>query len=331
MTNQQLAPTLPRRLSQAGDIAPDDSASVFGLLRRGLGDGVRGALLTLVDSVGGSARPVGAQMAVLEDGRFAGYLSSGCLESAIATEAMELMRQQRNAILRFGAGSPFLDIRLPCGGSMDVLVDTGIDEALVETAGDHLAARRPFAIVFDPNGPAALEEGDTRQTGWHEDTFRRCYPQQLQLVVLGRGLEFEALARLGAAAGYRLRAFAADDQNAVRLIEAGIDCDRLLTPRDPPDLRLDSRSAVVLLFHEHEWETAILRQALGADCLYIGALGSTRTHQRRCEVLLACGHTLAEIDRIRGPIGLFGPTRDASSLAISVLAELAQLVLHDQR
>ncbi len=86
-----------------------------------------------------------------------------------------------------------------------------------------------------------------------------------------------------------------------------------------------------LLFHEHEWETAILQQALDADCLYVGALGSARTHRRRCEALLDRGYTLADIDRIRGPIGLFGPTRDASSLAISVLAELANLTLHDRQ
>lgn len=331
MLDQQFAPTLPRRLAQPGDIAPDDSASVIGLLRRGLGEGVRGVLLTLVDSVGGSARPIGAQLAVLEDGRFAGYLSGGCLESAIATEALELLHQNKNAVLRFGAGSPYLDIRLPCGGSLDVLVDTKLDDALIERADEHLAARRPFTIVFDPDAPARLEDGATRQTGWHNNGFRRTYPPQLQLVVLGRGLEFEALARLGAAAGYKLRAFAADDQNAQRLTEAGMDCQRLLTPRDPPDLHLDARTAVVLLFHEHEWETAILRQALSAGCLYIGALGSVATHQRRCEALLTHGYTPAEISRIRGPIGLFGPTRDASSLAISVLAELAQLASRDRQ
>lgn len=58
---------------------------------------------------------------------------------------------------------------------------------------------------------------------------------------------------------------------------------------------------------------------------YLPPLGSANTHRRGCEMLLAHGHRLETIDRIRGPIGLFCPTRDASSLAISVLAELAQL------
>jgi len=82
---------------------------------------------------------------------------------------------------------------------------------------------------------------------------------------------------------------------------------------------------VVVLFHDHDWEAAILGEALASPCRYIGAMGSVRTHQQRCARLLAAGHSLAEIDRIRGPIGLFGPTRDASTLAISVLAELAQI------
>ncbi|OAV53729.1 hypothetical protein A6U98_25180 [Rhizobium sp. WYCCWR10014] len=47
----------------------------------------------------------------------------------------------------------------------------------------------------------------------------------------------------------------------------------------------------------------------------IGALGSTRTHRRRVERLTAMGFKRDDVGRIKAPIGMFGPTRDASSLA----------------
>jgi len=66
-----------------------------------------------------------------------------------------------------------------------------------------------------------------------------------------------------------------------------------------------------------------LRSALSANPFYIGALGSQRTHLRRCSILWDLGYSKAETDRIRAPIGLFGKARDANSLALSVLAEVA--------
>jgi xanthine dehydrogenase accessory factor len=314
----------PARTSVLGDVAPDDSAAIFGLLLEGRSAGLRGALLTLVDRTGGSARAIGAQMAVLEDGRFTGYLSSGCLEAVIAAEAIKQMRLGKNIVLRFGVGSPFFDVRLPCGSSIDVLIDVTITEAQVQQAVDSLANRRTFSLLLSASEPARLVD-TARRSGWHDDYFVRGYAAPLQILALGRGLEFEAVARLSVAAGYPTRAFCADDAGVERLGESGIGTIRLTRPSSPPALPLDSNTAVVLLFHDHDWETAILSQALSSSCRYIGAMGSTTTHRQRCERLLALGHTLAEIDRVRGPIGLFGPTRDASTLAISVLAELAQI------
>ena len=44
-------------------------------------------MVSLVDIDGGSPRPIGSQMAVAEDGKRFGFLTGGCAEEAIATEA----------------------------------------------------------------------------------------------------------------------------------------------------------------------------------------------------------------------------------------------------
>ena len=56
---------------------------------------------------------------------------------------------------------------------------------------------------------------------------------------------------------------------------------------------------------------------------YIGALGSRRTHEKRILRLREIGYEQAVIDRIKAPIGMFGPARHATSLAISILADVA--------
>jgi xanthine dehydrogenase accessory factor len=304
---------------------PGDLPELLELLAQGHSEHLRGALVTLV-AVEGGARAPGAQMAVIEDGRFAGYIAGGCLESIIASEAVRLIGEDRDDLLRFGVGSPFVDVRLPCGGSIDVHVHVKPDAALLTAARSRLANRQCFAIDYVPEcGTAELLESPAEEllTGWHELRFRRVYLPQTRLLLIGHGLELEVLARLGAASGHEVVALTADD-SAERIARSGDVVARPLGARAPDDLPVDPWTAVVLLFHEHDRELPLLRAALRAQPFYIGALGSSRAHRERCERLLTDGVSLADVDRIRGPIGLFGPTRDAVSLSLSVLAELAQ-------
>jgi xanthine dehydrogenase accessory factor len=86
---------------------------------------------------------------------------------------------------------------------------------------------------------------------------------------------------------------------------------------------IDAFTAVVLLHHDLDIEETVLTRALASPAFYIGALGSTRTHRRRLERLRSSGTPSESFDRIKAPIGLFGPTRDSTSLALSVLADVA--------
>ncbi len=56
-------------------------------------------------------------MVVREDGRYCGFVSGGCVEAA-AAEALEMMGSGRDREIRYGEGSPWFDIVLPCGGGI---------------------------------------------------------------------------------------------------------------------------------------------------------------------------------------------------------------------
>src|ERR1044071_7702109 len=85
----------------------------FAFLQQGRRDGLRGALVTISGIDGGAPKPLGAHMAVLEDGRWTGHVSGGCVEPAIAAEVVRVIVRQSDEIIRFGKDSCFLGIRVP--------------------------------------------------------------------------------------------------------------------------------------------------------------------------------------------------------------------------
>lgn len=87
-------------------------------------------------------------------------------------------------------------------------------------------------------------------------------------------------------------------------------------------LGLDEQDALVVLSHDPKLDDEALVFALRHNLRYVGALGSRRTHAARCERLLAQGVSQAELERIRGPVGLPIGARGAAEIALSILADV---------
>lgn len=91
-----------------------------------------------------------------------------------------------------------------------------------------------------------------------------------------------------------------------------------------PRLGLDRYTAVATLTHDPKIDEPALIAALKAECFYVGALGSRKTHAKRVERLTAAGLTEAEIGRIHAPIGLDLGGRSPPEIAIAILAEVVR-------
>jgi xanthine dehydrogenase accessory factor len=91
-------------------------------------------------------------------------------------------------------------------------------------------------------------------------------------------------------------------------------------------LKPDQFSAVVTLTHDPKLDDPALAVALRSECFYIGALGSKRTHARRLERLAELGFGESDFARIRGPIGLPIGAVSQAEIAISILAEMTQIL-----
>jgi xanthine dehydrogenase accessory factor len=96
-------------------------------------------------------------------------------------------------------------------------------------------------------------------------------------------------------------------------------------------LKPDHRSAVVTLTHDPKLDDPALAVALRSECFYIGALGSRRTHAARCDRLTELGFGEVELSRIHGPIGLTIGAVSPAEVAISIVAQMTQILRRGER
>lgn len=281
----------------------DDPAEIIRFAAKATRQG-KAALATLTEIRGGAARALGSHVAVSVTGEYCGYVSGGCVEAAVATEALQAMEVGADRVVAFGEGSPFFDIVLPCGGGVTIAIHLLRHPDVLEDTLQDLSARQTVALSYDPK-LQTLEQSPKipSRSGWENDCFLSVYRPRTRLVISGQTAEADAVSRLAAASGY--------------------DVEHVSSPTDVETVMIDPLTAVVLLHHDLDLEVDILSKALVSPAFYIGALGSTRTHRRRVERLRSAGIAPQCYDRIRAPIGLFGPTRDATSLALSVVADVA--------
>jgi xanthine dehydrogenase accessory factor len=282
------------------------------------------ALITIVALDGPFSRPLGAQLAVAGDKRFVGSISGGCLEQALTEESQLAMAAGENRVVRYGRGSPYVDVRLPCGGGIDLHIDVNPSLQVLQGAIALGRERRSFSLGFDPQAKRSdlrlLQDGNDAKA----NEFVRAFEPKLRLVLAGRGWEIVAMSQLAQTADVDL-VVASQESATLEFCRPYADQLVALTvPANPPELPFDKHTAVACLFHEHEWEAPLLLDALRSPAFYVGALGSRQTHERRIETLRALGAGADDIARLKGPIGLFA-SRDPRSLAISALAEIVKL------
>ncbi len=294
--------------------------------------GADAALLTLINVEGSSPRPVGAQMAVREDGTFIGNITSGCAEGALVAEAQRAMRRSTAYAERYGRGSRYLDIQLPCGSGIDVFFDPLISNADLDRLDAELAARRPTALRFE-TGPSRMPRHGVRAdtaaaTLAGETMFERVYMPATRVVVAGRGPAVGALCAMARALDWEVVLASPGDDDVATAQALGAQTRHLNTPADFDASLIDAWTAVVLLFHDHDWEPPILAKALNQNAFYFGAMGSRRTHQLRRDMLSAMGVAQVRIDLVRGPIGLDVGATNPPEIALSIAGEILATLRH---
>ena len=87
-------------------------------------------------------------------------------------------------------------------------------------------------------------------------------------------------------------------------------------------IQSDNRTALIVLTHDPKIDDPALQFALKNKFFYVGALGSKKTHETRCQRLKKSGYTDKQINSIHGPIGLKLGGKSAPEIALSIIAQL---------
>ena len=279
---------------------------------------------TLVSVEGASPRPVGTQM-VLDGAAAEGYFSGGCLEADVANHADTVLRDGAARHLVYGQGSPWIDIRLLCGGHLDILLERILpdDEALHDLLG--MQSRRCRARWTSDGSSRTISEVGRFENPvtWDGTTYSLCYDPAWRLIVVGGDPIALAIARLGELSGFEVTIVRSGGPATPPPF--GISDYRRARPRVAIDDMLPDRwTAIVTATHDDELDDEAVVAALRSDAAYVGVLGSARRGASRRQRLLASGMTPTKIASVHAPIGAARCGKAPWEAAVSVIAEIMQ-------
>ena len=143
-----------------------------------------------------------------------------------------------------------------------------------------------------------------------------------RLFVIGAVHISQALAPIAQIAGYSMKvidprtAFASPERFAG--VELHADWPEDVLNETP----LDAYSALAAVTHDPKIDDFPIMEALKVGCFYVGALGSRKTHNTRCERLAKHGLSPEMLDRIHAPIGLDIGATSPQEIAVAVMGEV---------
>ena len=263
------------------------------------------AMATLINVEGGSPYPEGSQMLVSANGEHVGQLTGGCAEKAIIDHALQSLSAKLNSVHRYGSGSPYFDIQLPCGSGVDVLIDVQTKLSEYEQLVSMINQRQGVT-------QQVLSANNSTYTKWHTP--------QPRLIIMGQGPILLQSCLIALIAGFDVLPIINDE-----------DSRRLLLPNGLTPIQLDQLSnldglhdpftGLVSVFHEHDNELNMLTEAVKTDMFYIGALGSRKTHEERLKKLRQFNVVESQLNRIHGPVGVNIRSTTPAQIGISIVAE----------
>jgi xanthine dehydrogenase accessory factor len=297
--------------------------------------GQRALLVTVVRAWGSSPRPVGSILAVAESGRITGSVSGGCIEDDLVYRYKEIWRTQPSqghppatapVLLTYGVSADEAHrFGLPCGGTLELLVEHDPDPAELDALLGSLAAGRLVRRgVRLADGHATHEETQQPEELVADNvavvnTFGPSY----RMLLIGAGQLTEYLATMALFSGFEVTVCEPREEIRVTWRVAGA----RLVPDMPDDavtaFAPDKRSVVIALSHDPKLDDLALLEALKSQAFYVGAIGSRRNNEaRRRRLEEHFDVTAQELSRLRGPVGVYIGSKTPPEIAVSILAEV---------
>ncbi|PWK39418.1 XdhC family protein [Pseudomonas sp. OV226] len=289
---------------------------------------------TVLCTYGSAPRAPGSLLAVNAAGQCIGSLSGGCVEDDFLARVAEGTFADAVAVVRYGEGDdPRSQVRLPCGGILDVLVEKldpncEVQAHLRELESALLGQRRLIRQVDLANGTRQLiadrEHGPRVERNASQVRLRIGAAQRL--VLAGYSSVAQVCAEFAVGLGFEV--ILCDPREEAL---DGVVLENVEIRRELPSLFIarggcHSDTAVVALTHDPRIDDLAMMEAVRTDAFYIGVMGSMQTSQKRFERLRRIGGlSEPELARIHAPIGLNLGSKTPAEIALAVLADILRI------
>ena len=291
-----------------------------------LAAGHRCQLVTVIKTWGSSPRPIGATLAIRDDGRVVGSVSGGCIEddliARVRANGIELARPE---IVSYGiSADEARRFGLPCGGTIELAIEpltpeSRIRELLARLLEGELVERR----VDLASGAVSLARAAAGAVQRVEDgVLATIHGPRWRLFIIGAGPLSRFLAQVASGMDYRVVVCDPREEYRSGWNLRGVELVHMMPDDLVIEARLDARSAVVALTHDPKLDDLALMEALKSEAFYVGAIGSRLNNERRRERLKLFDLTDAQLARLHGPIGIYIGSKTPSEIAISIMAEM---------
>ena len=290
--------------------------------------GHRVVLGTVVRTWGSAPRPPGSLMVIRGDGQVAGSVSGGCIEDdLIARVASGDLAPLKPEVTVYGQTAEEAQrFGLPCGGSVQLVLEPLADAAPLRELLASVQRHRRIERHLDlPTGRVTLHPASGGDVAVRFDghTLITTHGPRLRLLVIGGGQLSRYLASMAVMLDYQVTVCEPREEYHEGW---GSVSGTTLSTQMPDDLvlamQLDRNSAVVALTHDPKLDDLALMEALRTPAFYVGALGSHTNNDRRRARLLEFDVSQAEVDRLRGPVGLRLGGLTPPEIAVSIVAEM---------
>jgi xanthine dehydrogenase accessory factor len=293
-------------------------------LAAALENGKPAALATLYRVEGSAPRGPGAQM-LFSGGSASGYFSGDCIEGDVALHAAQVLETGAPQRLHYGMGSPWIDIRLRCGGALHILLERIDPQSPAARELLDRARRREVCTWLSDGRRQSVEPGGGEllaASGDPVEIGRRFDPPR-RLIVTGGDPGALAAARLGIEARFETVLVRPGGPDAAPPFPVS-DYLRVAPSAAVERLGMDPWTAYLGATHEDEHDLAGCLAAVRGGAGYVAMIGARSRHAGRIAALEAMSASAEEIGRIRFSPGITGLGKAPWEVATGIMAEVMQ-------
>nr|WP_299243536.1 XdhC family protein [uncultured Halomonas sp.] len=289
-------------------------------------------LCTVLATFGSSPREPGSLLVARANGEHVGSLSGGCVEEDFLARLGDGAFDVPVTVVRYGDGD-HPGVTLPCGGSLEVLVEylapdstTLIHLEVLQAA--LLGQRALIRRVNLEDGRVSFVEGDAQGPRVERDAgnVRLRIGPALRLIIAGISPVSAACAEFARTLGFEVIVCDPRDEARATFDVPGVEVQAVLPSLFIASGASHAATAIVALTHDPRIDDLAMIEAVRTPAFYIGVMGSKRTSSQRAERLQRSGGLNdEEVGRIHMPIGLALGSKTPAEIALAVMADILRV------